>query len=107
MGNKKLTIKHVQNRQRALVDHFAPLKLYNIPWVKIGELVPQMWQLETIHGQHGKAPETIKAMVAACLLHLVDYCNAKGYDLAELIEENLTKLEQMRREEDEKAGQAN
>lgn len=109
MKNKKklLSIKEVQWRQGAMVRYPAVLTMYNVPIVKIGELVPQLYQLETIHKGHGKAPETVKAMIAACVLHLADYCNAKGYDLAELVEENLTKLEQMRGEENAKARETN
>jgi hypothetical protein len=99
----EITIDQVQKRQRGVNDHPKRLNMYNVPFVKMSELIPALWRLETTHKNVIGAREKVEAAVAACVLHLADYCNAKRINLAALTEKALDRIEEMERKDRENA----
>ena len=97
-----ITIHQAQFRQNQILRHKEKLPIYNTPWLKLGEVIPALWRLETFNPvadvKDPEADERIKALVGACFLHLADYCNAKRLNLSELVSETLDELERMRKE---------
>lgn len=96
---KQITFRDAQRWQRKQVPHEKPEKLYNKPIRLIGEYAPAIWRLETLapgssqKETREKAPEQIKALVAAITLQLADYCNAKGFNLGSLVEAAVERID--------------
>lgn len=97
MGKNQLTIREVQRRQKALLrrddkkyDEFV------VPFLRISEMLPRMFELESYLENVTGVDETIQTMIAACIMHLADYCNAKKINFANIIEANLIRLERMK-----------
>lgn len=98
-----IKVDQVQQRQREINNHPKRLPVYNVPFVKMSELIPALWRLETIHKNVIGAREKVEAALAACMLHLADYCNAKRLNLAALVEDALDRIEEMERKDRENA----
>ena len=114
MTKKHLTLRKVQRRQWDLKSHTgqsfneAQITAYDEPFIKIGELIPALWRHETT-GRLWRTPdpkvkkkqlkdvnEKVQVLLGACVLHLVDYCNAKRIDFANLVESTLSGVERAR-----------
>ncbi len=101
----KLTVREVQRRQRKLLHHEKLVERYNGPFNKIHELMGALWNLESLSAEYSdlaKRSERIEVLLGACVLHLVDYCNAKQINFANLLEKTLSGIELARQKEKEK-----
>jgi hypothetical protein len=99
----KITVDQVQKRQKGVNNHPKRVAVYNTPFIKMSELVPALWRLETTHKNIIGAREKVEAALAACVLHLADYCNAKRINLAAMVEKALDRIEEMERKDRENA----
>lgn len=95
------SLTRIQRRQMALKPHgiAAQAIVYNVPFMKLSELVSALWRLETVLRDTIGAQAKIEAALAACVLHLADYCNAKGVDLFKLTTNALDRIEEMERKD--------
>lgn len=98
MFNREVTIKEVQERQRKLVPHPNKGYIYNAPFIKMSEILPSLWRQETLMTG---VQEQIEALVGVCVVHLADYCNAKGLDLGEIVDMTLSRLEKLQEKKDQ------
>jgi hypothetical protein len=96
MTEKTLTLKQVQERYRELSPPKETVKAYNDPFIKLGDVVPVLWRLETFGSQlrmtHEEIQKQVHPLLGACLLYLVAYCNAKQISLTHLVDEAFNTL---------------
>jgi hypothetical protein len=96
MTKKTLTLKQVQERYLELSPPKGAVEAYNDPFTKLGDMIPALWRLETFSSQikmtHEEIQKQVHPLLAACVLHIVDYCNVKEISLTYLIDEALNKF---------------